>query len=140
MVFIPRFRVGRNDVRDDIDPGVIGGACIFGLESGIPVILRMRRGKIPAVKIQVVFLLAVIGQRLARHLTSRDAPAIGEDSEEERIDGSALLEDVENLLDPLIQKRNGSHLDPDHFLIRRRLRRYRTSRRKSGLTSNGRRH
>ena len=39
----------------------------------------MRRGEVSAVKIQVVFLLAVIRQRLPRNLSSRDASTVSED-------------------------------------------------------------
>jgi hypothetical protein len=49
------------------------------LQNRVLVVLRMRRGEVPAMKIEVVLLLAVIGQRLARNLSSGNTPAVGED-------------------------------------------------------------
>ena len=64
----------------------------------------MGRGKVSAMKIKVVFLLAVIGQRLAGNLSSGNATAIGEYREEQSIHASALLQDVKNFFSAFVDK------------------------------------
>ena len=100
---MPRFRAAGTTLAM-VSTRVVGSARVFGLERGVFVVLRMRRGKIAAMEIQVVFLLAVVGQRLARHLPARNASAISEHRQEERVDVGALLEDVQNLLHAFVQK------------------------------------
>ena len=69
----------------------------------------MKRGRI-------VLLLAVIGQRLPRHLSAGDAAAIGECSHEQRIDGGVSLEYVQNLLNAFVNKRDRANLNAHHGL------------------------
>ena len=75
----------------------------------------MRGGEVSAVKIEIVFLLAVIRQRLARYLPSGDAAPIGEYREKQRIHAATFLKDVKDFLGTFIHKRNRSNLDADHF-------------------------
>jgi hypothetical protein len=53
----------REHFGQDVEIAVVGRACVF--ENSVLVVLRMRSGEISAVKIEIVLLLAVIGQRLA---------------------------------------------------------------------------
>ena len=106
------FRRGDN-FGEDVEIAVIGRARLF--QDGIFVELRVRRCEIPAVKIEVVFLLAVIGQRLAGNLPAGDAAAVREDGEEKRVDRASLLQSVEDLLGAFIDERNGADLNADHF-------------------------
>ena len=46
----------------------------------------------------------MVGQRLARDLPAGDASAVGERGQEDRIDATLLLKDVEHLLDALIDQ------------------------------------
>ena len=75
----------------------------------------MRRGKISAVEIQIVFLFAVVGQRLSGNLPSRDATSIGEYSKEQGIHASALLQYIQHFLRAFIDKGDCSHLNANHF-------------------------
>jgi hypothetical protein len=75
----------------------------------------MRRRKVAAVETQIVFLFAVIRQRLSRDLPSGNAAAVREYREEQCVYGAALLENVEDLFGPLIDERNGPDLDTDHL-------------------------
>src|SRR5882757_9811172 len=75
----------------------------------------MRRGEISAVEVEVVFLLTVIGKRLAGNLPASDAAAVREDGEEERVDVAALLQDVEDLLGTFVDEGNCADLNADHF-------------------------
>ena len=79
--------------------------------------------EIATVKIQVVLLLAVIGQGMARHLTPGDAPPVGEHGQEQRVDVRALLENIEHGLHAFIDERDGADLNADHLLAGLRLRR-----------------
>src|SRR5450631_2161503 len=75
----------------------------------------MRGGEIPAVEIEVVLLLTVIGKRLPGDLPSSDAPTVGEHREKQCIHASPFLEHIENFLGTLIHKRDCSDLNADHF-------------------------
>ena len=77
-------------------------ASIF--KNGILVVLGMGRGEVSPVKIQIVFLFAMIRQRLARNLPAGDPPAIGERREEDRVDVAALLNRVQDLIDAFIEE------------------------------------
>ena len=103
----------REHFGQDVQVAVVGRARV--LEHRVLVVLGMRRGEIPAVKIEIVFLLAVIGQRLARNLSSGDAAAVGEYRKKQRIHAGTFLKDVEDFLGTFIHKRNCSDLDADHF-------------------------
>ena len=70
----------------------------------------MRGGKVAAVIVEVVLLLAVIGQRLPRNLSSRDTATIREYGKKQRIHGGALLKDIKDSLGTFIHKRNGADL------------------------------
>jgi hypothetical protein len=65
------------------------------------------------VKIQIVFLLAMIRQRLARNLSSSDTSTIREYRKEQGIHSRAFLKHIENSLCSLIHKRNCAHLNAD---------------------------
>ena len=85
------------------------------LDRRVPVVLRMRRREVPAAERGgVVFLLAVIGQRLARNLTSGDAAAVRKGGQEQRVDGSQLLQVVEHFVRAFVDERHGACLNPDH--------------------------
>ena len=96
----------------DIQIAVIGRASF--LEDSILVELRVRRGEITTVEFEVVFLLSMIRKRLARNLPPSDAATVGENSEEQRIHTSALLQIVQDLFGTFVDERNGSHLNADH--------------------------
>src|SRR5262249_47950559 len=61
-----------------------------------------------------------VGERVTRDLPAGDAPAVGEDRQEERIDVGPLLYGVEHRLDALVHERHGPDLDADD--LRGRLR------------------
>ena len=63
----------------------------------------------------VVDLLAVVGQRLARHLASGDSAAISEGGDEQGVDGRVVLKFVECFLDAFVDKGDRSHLETDHL-------------------------
>src|SRR3989442_8194081 len=81
-------------------------------------VLRMGRREVATAKIVVVFLLAVIGERLATQLPAGDAATVGERGEEERVDRGHLLESVQHLVGAFVHERHGSHLNPDHRRLR----------------------
>ena len=70
-------------------------------------------------KIEVVFLFAVIGQRLAGNLPPGDAPAVGEDREKKRVHARPLLKNVEYFLGAFVNERNCADLNADHFRTHR---------------------
>ena len=86
------------------------------LEDGIFVELRLRRGEITTVEVEVVFLLAMIGKRLARNLPPSDAATVSENSEEQRIHTSTLLQIVQDLFGTFVNEGNSSQLNADHCL------------------------
>ena len=51
-------------------------------------------------KVEIVFLLAVIGQRLAGNLSSDDVAAIGEHGEKQRVHAGAFLKSVQDFSVP----------------------------------------
>src|SRR5215469_831524 len=84
-------------------------------ENRIFVVLGMRCSEVPTAKIEIVLLLAVIGQRLARNLSSGDTPPVGEYREEQRIHAGTLLKHIKDSFSPFVYKRNCSHLNANHF-------------------------
>ena len=104
---------GREHLGENIQVAVVGRARV--LENRVLVVLRMRGGEVPAVEIEIVLLLAVIGQRLARNLPSRNPATVGEYSKKQGIHAAAFLKHIQNFLGAFIHKRNCSHLDADHF-------------------------
>ena len=92
---------------------MVGGTCLF--EDRVFVVMRMRRGEVAAVKIEIVFLPAVIGQRLARNLSSSNTSTVGEYRKEQGIYTGTFLKHIKDLLGTFIHKRNCSDLDADHF-------------------------
>ena len=103
----------REHFGQDVQVAVVGRARV--LENRVLVVLGMRRGEVSAVKIEIVFLLAVIGQRLARNLPSGDTATVGEYRKKQRIHAGAFLKHIEDFLGAFIHKRNCSDLDADHF-------------------------
>src|SRR5207248_10538311 len=87
--------------------------------------LSMGEGVISSVKIQIVFLLSVIGQRLIGNLTSSDAASVSKGGQENSVGGGALLEDFEHLFGPFVNERNRANLNTDHLLGRCAARRRR---------------
>ena len=51
-------------------------------------------------KVEIVFLLAVIGQRLAGNLSSDDVAAMGEHGEKQRVHAGAFLKSVQDFSVP----------------------------------------
>src|SRR5450432_3088085 len=97
-----------------VEVAEIGRAEI--LDDGVLVVLRVNAGVAAALEgARIVFLLAVIGQGLAGDLAAGDAAAVGEGGDEEGVDGSVLLELVEDLFDAFIDEGYGTHLDANHF-------------------------
>src|SRR5437879_2117319 len=88
------------------------------LQSRILVKLSMGGGVISSVKIQIVFLLSVIGQRLIGNLTSSDAASVSKGGQENSVGGGALLEDFEHLFGPFVNERNRAKLNTDNLLGR----------------------
>src|SRR2546427_817734 len=88
--------------------------CLLGRDARVAVVLRMGRRKVAATKVVVVFLLAVIGERLATQLPAADAATVGKRGEEECVDPGHLLEAVQHLVGAFVHERHGSYLNPDH--------------------------
>src|SRR5215467_1877074 len=84
-------------------------------ENRIFVVLGMRCSEVPAAKIDVVLLLAVIGQRLSRNLSAGVTPLVGEYREEQGIHAGTLLKHIKDSFSPFVDKRNCSHLNANHF-------------------------
>ena len=59
---------------------------------------------------------AVVRERLARDLAAGQAPPVGERRQVDRVDPTSLLEDVEHLLHPFVDERDGAHLDADDLV------------------------
>ena len=104
---------GREHFRQDIQVAVVGR--MSGLDDRVLVVLGMRGGKVAAVIIEIVLLLAVIGQRVPWNLPSGDASTVGEYRKKQRIHAGAFLKHIQHFLGAFIHKRNRSHLDADHF-------------------------
>src|SRR3989454_6796209 len=64
--------------------------CLLGRDARVAVVLRMGRRKVAATKVVVVFLLAVIGERLATQLPAADAATVG-DRKSTRLNSSHLV-------------------------------------------------
>jgi hypothetical protein len=75
----------------------------------------MRGGEIPAVKIEIVLLLAVIGRRLAWNLSSGDTSTVGEYCKKMGTHAGTFLKHIEDFPGTFIHKRSCSDLDTDHF-------------------------
>src|SRR5579864_2632281 len=80
----------------------------------------MRRSEVSTVKTEVVLLLAVIGQRLTRNLSSGDPSPVSEYRKEKGIHAATLLKHIQDFLGTFIYKRNCSDLYTDHFRGHRR--------------------
>ena len=85
------------------------------LDDRVLVVLGMRGGEVPAVKIEIVLPLAVIGQRLARNLSSCDTATVGEYRKKQRIHAGMFLKHIKDFLGTFSHERNCSDLDADHF-------------------------
>src|SRR5262249_29107675 len=104
----------RQDFGDDVEVAVLGSARL--LERCIAIEFRMRRGVVAAMKIEVVFLLAMVGQRTIPDLAPGDASAISECRQENGVYGAFFLQDIEDFFRAFIDERNSTHLDADHLL------------------------
>ena len=104
---------GGDDFGEDVEVAVVGGAQV--LEDCVFVELGMGRGEVSAVEVEIVLLLAVVGERLAGDLASGDAAAVGEDGQEECVYSGAFLEDVQDFLGAFVYEGDGSYLDTDGF-------------------------
>ena len=67
----------------------------------------MRRRKIAAVETQIVFLLAVIGQRLPRNLSPRDPSPVSEYRKEKGIHTAAFLKHIQDLIEAATTRDSG---------------------------------
>jgi hypothetical protein len=76
----------------------------------------MRSREVAAVKVEIVLLPAMIGQRLAGDLSSGNASTVGKPGKKERIHAGALLKHIQDSLGAFINKRNCSDLDAGHFV------------------------
>jgi hypothetical protein len=93
-VFMPRFSRWK-DFLHDVEIAVVGS--VLRLDNCVLVVLRMRRGKVPAVEVQIVSLLAMIGERVPRNLPARDTATVSGHGKKKRIHTGSLVEDVEHL-------------------------------------------
>src|SRR5579864_5142553 len=75
----------------------------------------MRGREISAVKIEIVLLLAVIGQWLARNLSSGNTSTVGEYRKKQGIHAGPFLKHIEDFLGTFIHERDRSDLDADRF-------------------------
>jgi hypothetical protein len=112
MTFMPALFSSREHFGQDIQVAVVG--CASAFENRVFVVLRMRGGEVPTVKIEIVLLLAVIGQRLARNLSSGDTSTVGEYSKKQGIHTSTFLKNIKDFFGAFIHKRNCSDLDAGH--------------------------
>ena len=85
------------------------------LQNRIFVVVGMRRGEVSTVKVQVVLLLAMVGQRLTGNLASRNSAAVGEHCEKQGIYRATFLKHIQHLFRSFIHKGNRAHLDADHL-------------------------
>src|SRR5581483_108797 len=100
----------------NVEIAVIGSARV--LQNRVFVVLRVRSGEVSAVKIGVIFLLAVIWQRLSWHLAACYAAAISKNSKEKSVDSSLFLNDIESLFRSFVYKRHCPDLYSDHVAVR----------------------
>ena len=114
------FSIGKHFI-DNVERAMIGRASVLWSDTSVLIILPMDRAVVAAMKIQIIGLLAVIGQGLPGNLASRDSASVSERGKKESIDAVAL-ENVEHGIGTLVYKGNRTDLDADH-LFRRRLRR-----------------
>src|SRR5262249_851965 len=103
-------RLGQN-LPENVEAAVVGRFGLF--ERGVFVELLVRRGEIAAMKIQIVFLLAVVGQRMILDLAAADAASISEGRQEDGIYRAALLENVKHLFRAFVHEGNCAGLDAD---------------------------
>ena len=78
------------------------------------VVLLVSAGKVAAVVIGVVLLLAVVGQGLSGDLAAGDTASVAVGSKEQRIDSNFVLEAVEHRSNAFINKRDCAYLDAGH--------------------------
>ena len=107
---------GRQHVGDHVVAGMV--RRLLGRDRRVAIELRMRRREVAAVVVVVVFLPAVIGQRVAARLTARDAASVRERREEQRVDRRHLAEAVEHFLGAFVDERHRADLDADHRGLR----------------------
>ena len=93
------------------------------LDDRVLVVLGVRRSVITAMEMIIVVLDPMVRKRMILQLPARNAVAIREGRDEERINSRTLLENVDDLLSSLIQERDGANLDSDHRLGPKLLRR-----------------
>jgi len=101
-------------LRKNIHFTMIGCAGLF--QNGILIELRMGRGGIPAMEIQIILLFPMIRQRLIRDLTAGNAPSVSKCGEEDRIHRTSFLDDIQDLVGAFVHKRNRADLNTDHLL------------------------
>ena len=104
---------GRQHFGQNVQVAVVGRASVF--ENRVLVVLGMRGSEVPAMKIEIVLLLAVIGQRLARNLSSGDTATIGEYRKKKGIHAGTFLKHIQDFFGAFIDKRHCADLNADHF-------------------------
>ena|SRR5689334_5226541 len=77
------------------------------------VILLVCAGEVATVKFWIVFLLAVIRQRLAGNLPSGNTAAVSETCDKQGVDAGVPLKPIQNRLNTFVNKGYGSNLDTD---------------------------
>ena len=75
------------------------------------VILLVCAGEVAAVKFWIVFLLAVIRQRLAGNLPPGNTAAVSETCDKQGVDAGVPLKPIQNRLNTFINKGYSSYLD-----------------------------
>ena len=100
--FHPAAVCRRQDVGDHVVIRMIGR--LLGSDARVAIILPMRRRKVAAAELVVVFLLAVIRERLAAELAAADAATIGERGEKQRVDRGHVLESIQHLVGAFVHE------------------------------------
>src|SRR5262249_4141657 len=97
-----RMRLGKN-AADHIEIAVVRGLDF--LERRMSVVLLVSAGKIAAVVIGVVLLLAVVGKRLPGNLAAGDAASVAVGGKEQRVDADLALKAVEHRRNAFVDER-----------------------------------
>src|SRR5262245_38121421 len=113
--FQTAFPCRRENGGNDVELAVVRRAGL--LQRGILIELRVRRGVVTAVKGLLVGLgFSVVGERLPWNLSPRQPATVVQSREDNRIDPPALLQDVQDLFNAFVCKRNRADLYPNHLL------------------------
>ena len=99
----------RQNACEHVETGMVRSRNLF--QGSTLVVVLVRVGKIAAVKFGIVFLLAMIRQRLAGNLPAGNAAAVSESGDKECVDPGLALKAVQNGLNAFVHKGYGAHLN-----------------------------